>query len=93
MGAPCCHPVSQPPLPAPPQNEHSAKKNPRARPQSLPAAQFITGSVEEPRRHGARFRDDIVTGVGGRQVLLQDPSGNPVQPFEPTRPEARLSAA
>ena len=33
----------------------------------------------------------IVTGVGGKQILLEDPSGNPVELFEPTRPEARLS--
>ena len=38
-----------------------------------------------------RFRDDMVTGVGGKQILLEDPSGNPVELFEPTRPEARLS--
>jgi len=37
------------------------------------------------------FRNDIVTGVGGRQVLIEDPSGNPVELFEPTRDEARLS--
>jgi catechol 2,3-dioxygenase-like lactoylglutathione lyase family enzyme len=44
------------------------------------------------RAHGARFRNDIVTGVGGRQILVEDPSGNPVELFEPTRDEARLSA-
>jgi len=32
-------------------------------------------------------RNDIVTGAGGRQVLLEDPSGNPVQLFEPVRPK------
>jgi hypothetical protein len=37
------------------------------------------------------FRNEIVTGVGGQQILLEDPSGNPVELFEPTRPEARLS--
>ena len=35
-----------------------------------------------------RFRN--VTGVGGKQILVADPSGNPVELFEPTRPEARL---
>ena len=35
--------------------------------------------------------NDIVTGPGGKQILLEDPSGNPVELFEPTRPEARLS--
>ena len=43
------------------------------------------------RAQGARFRNEIVTGVGGKQILLEDPSGNPVELFEPTRPEARLS--
>ena len=38
----------------------------------------------------ARFRNDIVTGVGGRQILVEDPSGNPVELFEPTLEEARL---
>jgi hypothetical protein len=47
--------------------------------------------VAELRRQGARFRNEIVTGVGGKQILLEDPSGNPVELFEPTRPEARLS--
>jgi catechol 2,3-dioxygenase-like lactoylglutathione lyase family enzyme len=46
--------------------------------------------VEELRRAGARFRNDIVSGVGGKQILLDDPSGNPVELFEPTRPEAEL---
>jgi catechol 2,3-dioxygenase-like lactoylglutathione lyase family enzyme len=40
---------------------------------------------------GAHFRNDIVTGVGGKQILLEDPSGNPIELFEPTIQEARLS--
>jgi catechol 2,3-dioxygenase-like lactoylglutathione lyase family enzyme len=47
--------------------------------------------VEALRRDGVRFRNDIVTGVGGRQIMAEDPSGNPVELFEPSRPEARLS--
>ena len=47
--------------------------------------------VSALRAHGARFRNEIVTGVGGKQILLEDPSGNPVELFEPTRSEARLS--
>jgi catechol 2,3-dioxygenase-like lactoylglutathione lyase family enzyme len=42
------------------------------------------------RRAGARFRNDIVTGVGGKQILVEDPSGNPIELFQPTVPEARL---
>jgi catechol 2,3-dioxygenase-like lactoylglutathione lyase family enzyme len=51
----------------------------------------LAALVEELRGGGARFRNDIVTGVGGRQILVEDPSGNPVELFEPTLPEARLS--
>jgi catechol 2,3-dioxygenase-like lactoylglutathione lyase family enzyme len=52
--------------------------------------QDLAGEVEMLRREGVRFRNDIVTGVGGRQVMIEDPSGNPVELFEPLRPEARL---
>jgi catechol 2,3-dioxygenase-like lactoylglutathione lyase family enzyme len=41
---------------------------------------------------GVHFRNELVTGVGGKQILLDDPSGNPIELFEPTRPEASLSA-
>ena len=51
----------------------------------------LEGTVAALRRDGARFRNDIVTGVGGKQILLDDPSGNPVELFEPTLPEASLS--
>jgi catechol 2,3-dioxygenase-like lactoylglutathione lyase family enzyme len=47
--------------------------------------------VETLRQHGARFRNDIVSGVGGKQIILEDPSGNPVELFEPAVAEARLS--
>jgi catechol 2,3-dioxygenase-like lactoylglutathione lyase family enzyme len=46
--------------------------------------------VNELSTNGARFRNDIVTGVGGRQILVEDPSGNPVELFEPVIDEARL---
>jgi catechol 2,3-dioxygenase-like lactoylglutathione lyase family enzyme len=41
--------------------------------------------VESLRDAGVHFRNDIVTGVGGRQILLDDPSGNAVELFEPYR--------
>jgi catechol 2,3-dioxygenase-like lactoylglutathione lyase family enzyme len=50
----------------------------------------LAGTVEELRDCGARFRNDIVTGVGGMQILLEDPSGNPIELFEPILPEASL---
>jgi len=40
--------------------------------------------VEALREAGASFRSDIVTGRGGSQILLEDPSGNPIELFEPT---------
>jgi catechol 2,3-dioxygenase-like lactoylglutathione lyase family enzyme len=46
--------------------------------------------VDELRAAGATFRNEIVTGVGGNQILLEDPSGNPIELFQPTREEARL---
>jgi catechol 2,3-dioxygenase-like lactoylglutathione lyase family enzyme len=52
----------------------------------------IEQAVAALRQAGVRFRNDIVTGVGGRQVLIEDPSGNPVELFQPVLPEASLSA-
>jgi catechol 2,3-dioxygenase-like lactoylglutathione lyase family enzyme len=39
---------------------------------------------------GVRSRSDVIDGVGGRQVIIEDPSGNPVELFQPTIPEAKL---
>jgi catechol 2,3-dioxygenase-like lactoylglutathione lyase family enzyme len=50
----------------------------------------LGSTVESLREAGTHFRNEIVEGVGGRQVLVEDPSGNPVELFEPTRDEARL---
>ena len=50
----------------------------------------LAATVEALRRAGVRFRNQIVTGVGGKQILVEDPSGNPIELFEPTTPEARL---
>ena len=50
----------------------------------------LDATVAALRAAGARFRNDIVDGVGGRQILVDDPAGNPVELFEPTRSEARL---
>ena len=45
----------------------------------------LTSTVEALRKAGARFRNDIVTGFGGKQILLDDPAGNPVELYEPPR--------
>ncbi|MFZ0040144.1 MAG: VOC family protein [Solirubrobacteraceae bacterium] len=52
----------------------------------------LAATVTALRDAGVNFRNDIVTGVGGKQILLDDPSGNPIELFEPTRPEASLGA-
>jgi catechol 2,3-dioxygenase-like lactoylglutathione lyase family enzyme len=43
----------------------------------------LRGRVEELRSDGVSFRNEIVTGPGGRQILCEDPSGNVVELFEP----------
>ena len=43
----------------------------------------ITAEVDRLRKAGVRFRNDIVTGPGGRQIVLDDPSGNPIELFQP----------
>jgi catechol 2,3-dioxygenase-like lactoylglutathione lyase family enzyme len=53
----------------------------------------LAAAVARLRGNGARFRNEIVSGVGGKQILVEDPSGNPVELFEPTRPEAALSGS
>lgn len=50
----------------------------------------INATVAALRKAGAHFRNDIVVGVGGKQILVDDPSGNPVELFEPTIDAARL---
>lgn len=40
-------------------------------------------TVDELADAGVRFRNEIVTGRGGKQILVDDPSGNPVELFEP----------
>jgi catechol 2,3-dioxygenase-like lactoylglutathione lyase family enzyme len=43
----------------------------------------IATEVERLRAAGLAFRNDIVTGPGGRQILIDDPSGNPIELFQP----------
>src|SRR5471030_1869542 len=52
----------------------------------------IVSEVDRLRQAGVHFRNEIVTGVGGKQILVNDPSGNPVELFEPILREARLSS-
>jgi hypothetical protein len=45
--------------------------------------QDLASEVEKLREAGVRFRNDIVTGNGGKQILVEDPAGNPIELFEP----------
>jgi catechol 2,3-dioxygenase-like lactoylglutathione lyase family enzyme len=42
----------------------------------------LASTVKTLRKAGAHFRNDIVTGYGGKQILLDDPAGNPIELFE-----------
>jgi catechol 2,3-dioxygenase-like lactoylglutathione lyase family enzyme len=46
--------------------------------------------VAELKQAGVSFRNEVVTGVGAKQILVNDPSGNPVELFEPLIDDARL---
>ncbi len=46
--------------------------------------------VEILKTKGVHFRNNIVTGVGVKQIIIEDPSGNPIELFEPIIPEAQL---
>lgn len=50
----------------------------------------VKATVERLRAAGVRFRGDVIAGTGGNQALAEDPSGNPIEIFEPIRPSARL---
>jgi extradiol dioxygenase family protein len=52
----------------------------------------IEAIVTALRSAGAKFRNEIVTRFGGKQILVDDPSGNPIELFQPTRPEAKLGS-
>ena len=43
----------------------------------------IAAEVDRLRAAGVRFRSDIVTGPGGKQIVFDDPSGNPIELFQP----------
>jgi len=43
----------------------------------------LEATVASLKSAGARFRNEIVTGNGGKQILIEDPSGNPIELFQP----------
>src|SRR5262245_38059280 len=52
----------------------------------------LAAMVDRLRERGVHFRNDIVTGVGGKQIIVDDPSGNPVELFQPLIADARLDS-
>ena len=53
----------------------------------------LEATVARLQAAGVAFRSDIITGIGGKQALAQDPSGNLVELFQPVLPEARERSA
>jgi catechol 2,3-dioxygenase-like lactoylglutathione lyase family enzyme len=45
----------------------------------------LDATVAKLKDAGASFRNEIVNGTGGKQILLDDPSGNPIELFQPHR--------
>jgi len=45
----------------------------------------LPGLITEWKRTGLRFRNEMETGPGGRQIQIEDPDGNPIELFEPAR--------
>jgi glyoxylase I family protein len=43
----------------------------------------LPSRVAELKQKNVRFRNEIVVGPGGKQILVEDPDGNPVELFEP----------
>jgi catechol 2,3-dioxygenase-like lactoylglutathione lyase family enzyme len=53
----------------------------------------LQATVARLRAEGVDFRSDIITGIGGKQALAQDPSGNLIELFQPIIPQAHEDAA
>ena len=53
----------------------------------------VEAAAETLRSEGVSFRTGVITGVGTKQVMIEDPSGNPIELYEPVRAEARLSGS
>ena len=53
----------------------------------------IDAEVERLRAAGIAFRNDVISGPGGRQILLEDPAGNPIELFQPATARARKNGS
>ena len=45
----------------------------------------LPGKIEQMRKAGLHFRNQMEVGPGGKQIQLEDPDGNPIELFEPSR--------
>jgi len=45
----------------------------------------LPACIDALKKSGVRFRNDMETGPGGRQIQVEDPDGNPIELFEPAR--------
>ena len=45
----------------------------------------LAGTIAEQRKAGARFRNEMESGPGGKQIQIEDPDGNPIEIFQPAR--------
>ncbi len=45
----------------------------------------LTSLVEKLRGEGTHFRNEIISGPGGKQILAEDPAGNPIELFQPAK--------
>ncbi len=52
----------------------------------------LEATIEALRPQGVQFRNELVTGIGTKQILVQDPAGNLIELFQPLRPQARLNS-
>jgi len=49
----------------------------------------ISNTVEKLKKEGVHLRSNIVTGIGGKQIIIDDPSGNQIELFEPALVETQ----
>ena len=88
-GCSCPAPPAPPAAPCP----TAGSPNPVAGTGSTSSCADIADEVARLRAAGIPFRNDVVTGPGGQQIVLEDPSGNPVELFQPAeRHDARRAA-
>jgi len=53
----------------------------------------LDGTIVRLKSQGCRFRSEVIQGVGGKQILLEDPSGNLIELFEPNTSEYRAPSS